>query len=226
MDRRSLFRQRWLIAAVAVAGLSALSLWVLADDRQAVSRVSPVKSAQAAGPKKTLESSDSKPICSQVIVPVGDCIPQHLANLPPDPGPAGKATLEGIDSDKDGVRDDLQRFIVLNWGHSERAVRALTLLAKNDQRRIQLGDSVTREQAHPIATEMGKSTFCFLRSVDPEIRKGPVLESMTAKAANTEERFKRTSAFEYQAAHQVYTAPPSHTPLADLCGYDPATLPN
>ncbi len=31
--------------------------------------------------------------------------------LPPDPGEAGKQTLEGIDSDSDGVRDDVQRVI-------------------------------------------------------------------------------------------------------------------
>jgi len=30
--------------------------------------------------------------------------------LPPDPGEAGKQTLEGIDSDNDGVRDDVQRL--------------------------------------------------------------------------------------------------------------------
>ena len=34
--------------------------------------------------------------------------------LPPDPGGAGKLTLEGIDSDNDGVRDDVQRWIGLN----------------------------------------------------------------------------------------------------------------
>jgi len=37
------------------------------------------------------------------------------ATLPPDPGSAGRATLEGIDSDGDGVRDDIQRFIELNY---------------------------------------------------------------------------------------------------------------
>jgi hypothetical protein len=29
-------------------------------------------------------------------------------NLPPDPGKAGKATVEGVDADMDGVRDDVQ----------------------------------------------------------------------------------------------------------------------
>jgi len=34
--------------------------------------------------------------------------------LPPDPGEAGKATLTGIDVDRDGVRDDLQRYIIFH----------------------------------------------------------------------------------------------------------------
>ncbi len=29
-------------------------------------------------------------------------------NLPPDPGEVGKLTLQGVDSDEDGVRDDVQ----------------------------------------------------------------------------------------------------------------------
>ena len=33
--------------------------------------------------------------------------------LPADPGEAGMATVEGIDSDNDGVRDDIQRYIAL-----------------------------------------------------------------------------------------------------------------
>ena len=31
--------------------------------------------------------------------------------LPPDPGKAGKETPLGIDTDGDGVRDDIQRYI-------------------------------------------------------------------------------------------------------------------
>jgi hypothetical protein len=38
-----------------------------------------------------------------------------LPGLPPDPGEAGLATLEGIDYDKNGIRDDLQRFIELTY---------------------------------------------------------------------------------------------------------------
>jgi len=217
-------RQRLLIGALAVAGVAALGLWLLAEDRPSVTAV---QSARAAGSKKILESSDSKPVCNQVVVPIGDCIPQHLANLPPDPGEAGKATSEGIDSDKDGVRDDLQRFIVLNYAHSERTVQALRLIAKSHQRRIHLGDSVSREEAYEIAKDMSKKAFCFARSVDKDLwMETPVSELLSARAANTEERFKRKSAFEYKAAHQVYDLPPDDTPLTELCGYDPAALPN
>jgi len=39
----------------------------------------------------------------------------HDEPVPPDPGEAGKQTLEGIDSDGDGVRDDVQRWIILTY---------------------------------------------------------------------------------------------------------------
>ena len=35
--------------------------------------------------------------------------------LPPDPGKAGKQTLMGVDSDGDGLRDDIQRYIYLTY---------------------------------------------------------------------------------------------------------------
>ena len=48
-----------------------------------------------------------------------------LASLPPDPGEAGKATLEGIDSDNDGVRDDVQRWIAISYPNSQKTREAL-----------------------------------------------------------------------------------------------------
>ena len=35
------------------------------------------------------------------------------ATLPPDRGQSGTVTLQGVDSDGDGVRDDLQRYVSL-----------------------------------------------------------------------------------------------------------------
>jgi len=56
--------------------------------------------------------------------------------LPPDPGEAGKQTLEGIDSDSDGVRDDVQRYIGLTYPNSPRKRAALLQLATVQQQFI------------------------------------------------------------------------------------------
>lgn len=53
--------------------------------------------------------------------------------LPPDPGDAGKTTIAGLDSDHDGVRDDLQRYIILTYPQSETERAGLIQLAKADQ---------------------------------------------------------------------------------------------
>jgi hypothetical protein len=45
--------------------------------------------------------------------------------LPPDPGEAGKQTLEGIDSDNDGVRDDVQRWIAIVFLNNQVIQQAL-----------------------------------------------------------------------------------------------------
>jgi hypothetical protein len=49
--------------------------------------------------------------------------------LPADPGPAGLQTLAGIDSDRDGVRDDVQRWIAVTYPGSAKTRAALTQVA-------------------------------------------------------------------------------------------------
>jgi hypothetical protein len=51
------------------------------------------------------------------------------SGLPPDPGEAGMATLEGIDSDQDGIRDDIQRYIALTYPDSQKTRTALRQFA-------------------------------------------------------------------------------------------------
>ena len=80
------------------------------------------------------------------------------------------------------MRDDLQRFIVLNWGHSERAVTASKVDCETMNNEVSSwADSVSRDQAYEIAKEMNNGTFCFLRSVDPSIRKSRALDSTRGK---------------------------------------------
>lgn len=57
--------------------------------------------------------------------PPPDDPPHSGDNLPPDPGEAGKTTLEGIDADGDGIRDDIQRYIALTYPDSAKTRAAL-----------------------------------------------------------------------------------------------------
>jgi hypothetical protein len=68
-----------------------------------------------------------------IILPLLAANIAYAANLPSDPGEAGKVTLAGIDSDNDGVRDDVQRWIALTYPNSEKVRSALTQEAKINQ---------------------------------------------------------------------------------------------
>ena len=64
---------------------------------------------------------DTDPDCQSE--PPGE--PPGNDGLPPEPGEAGKLTLAGIDSDNDGIRDDIQRYIALTYPDSQKTRAAL-----------------------------------------------------------------------------------------------------
>ncbi|MEN9224177.1 MAG: hypothetical protein Q6L60_02440 [Thermostichus sp. HHBFW_bins_43] len=63
------------------------------------------------------------------LLPV-DELERLFPNLPPDPGEEGKRTLEGIDADGDGVRDDVQRWIYRRYPNEERKRKGMLRYAK------------------------------------------------------------------------------------------------
>lgn len=74
-----------------------------------------------------------------------------VSNLPPDPGDAGLATVEGIDSDSDGVRDDVQRYIALTYPSSETVRAALSQIA------VALQDQLTSDSSNDAVTAAGET---------------------------------------------------------------------
>lgn len=104
--------------------------------------------------------------------------------LPPDPGEAGKLTLGGIDSDHDGVRDDLQRYIALSYGASPATVDALRQTAKVMQGAILDNASSTASIDH--ATDLARSLEC-LEAIRPEDAT-TVHQMLIGEALNTEDR--------------------------------------
>lgn len=80
--------------------------------------------------------------------------------LPTDPGEAGKATLLGIDSDNDGLRDDIQRLIALRYPDSLPKRRAATQFAKGLINSLS-NQEPTKQTVHAWADQELKNAECI-----------------------------------------------------------------
>jgi len=102
-----------------------------------------------------------------------------VASLPPDPGEAGNTTIAGADSDSDGVRDDVERYILMNT--SPGGIRqTLIAQAKLFQRTL-----VETPQASMLTT-MARNLEC-LYSYSPRDARGQSAK-LLAEYLNTPER--------------------------------------
>ena len=104
--------------------------------------------------------------------------------LPPDPGEAGKQTLEGIDSDNDGVRDDVQRYIANRYTRfDDRA--ALTQYARALQ-------GTMEPQADPltVATKHVAAVYCIFYVFRDEPDPAQVSAALRSEMLNTVARIR------------------------------------
>jgi len=104
--------------------------------------------------------------------------------LPPDPGKEGKKTLLGIDSDGDGIRDDIQRYIYFTYPDDEKLRLGLTYYAKEFQGI--LADADDREAAYEHAIKMARHGEClnYLKGDDSIY----IERALDAEILNTRER--------------------------------------
>jgi hypothetical protein len=104
--------------------------------------------------------------------------------LPPDPGEAGKQTLLGIDSDNDGVRDDIQRYIYFAYPDNEKVRITLTHISKEFQELLLQADN--REAASMHVNKMARHGECLFYIMGEQ--SGDVRAALKAEIMNTEER--------------------------------------
>ncbi len=104
--------------------------------------------------------------------------------LPPDPGQAGKQTLLGVDSDTDGVRDDIQRYIYFTYPSEEKVKLALTEVAKQYQ--TLLLESNDPDAVFNNATKMARHGEC-LDYIKGEVATD-ILAELRAEILNTKDR--------------------------------------
>lgn len=106
----------------------------------------------------------------------------------PDPGEAGKKTLEGIDSDHDGLRDDLQRWIYARFPNDPKKRAALKQLAVSYQKTLFLKHD--EKEMKEDSKRDAKSSRCLYDTFPPDDAHREA-EYMQAKALNTKLRTQR-----------------------------------
>ena len=90
--------------------------------------------------------------------------------IPPDPGPANDLTIAGIDSDSDGVRDDVERWIAYSQPSSARRRAALIQFATGFGNA--LTSSTSRVDAVATSRSLGNALACLQASAagqDPDV---------------------------------------------------------
>jgi len=105
--------------------------------------------------------------------------------LPPDPGEEGLLTIEGIDSDNDGVRDDVQIAIAKRYPSNENAKLALTQFAKSLQRAFIAEKNNNQQQLNAVFSEIIAASNCITFST-PNPREDIVFIEMIME--NTDDR--------------------------------------
>ena len=149
-------------------------------------------------------------------------------SLPPDPGEAGKGTLAGIDSDGDGLRDDIQRYIALTFPDSARVRAAFTQYAQKIQETVLLGED--RVGAVNLAAELGHARNCISYLIGgttgDELRSARRSTfSLRAEVLNTRDRTRAYRRYDAQLAGGVFKVLPE-SEWKKGCAFDPDALPN
>lgn len=107
-----------------------------------------------------------------VPISVGDIffIIQAGTGLPPDPGEIGKFTIQGVDSDGDGIRDDVERNISQYYPNNGMARAYSYMVAMNYQRMIE--NSSDQQIQIQIIQELAQVEDCLDQLLPDELEKG------------------------------------------------------
>ena len=107
-------------------------------------------------------------------------------SLPADPGSAGDETLEGVDANDNGIRDDIERWIGLTYRDSEKTRLALTQAYYPIQNFMIHARDGDRDAVYNDMTVFQRAGECldYIRSDDAHI----LIEELRARIVNTSDR--------------------------------------
>lgn len=137
--------------------------------------------------------------------------------VPADPGEAGKATLGGVDLNANGVRDDIERWVVVTNPTSEKLRAALFQQATVNQRILSTG--ATKDAANALAVDKqddyARACLYYLLGTDKAIEMHRTLQ---AEFLNTRARSMAYLDYDDLLRGKVLGAGPSNR--RDGCTFD------
>ena len=111
------------------------------------------------------------------------------SGFPPDPGEAGKKSLEGIDSDHDGLRDDIQRWIYARFPNEPKKRATLKQLAIIHQKMLFL--TLDSKEIDLALSRSEKASRCLFDTFSDPLEAYDEGRYIESKILNTKERIKR-----------------------------------
>jgi hypothetical protein len=227
-----------LVAVIAVVGIVATLYLSNQQDRSGL-----FKGASTTFGRPTILSRDEAglkvdlnlPDCPQgVAAPITGpkCIQPHFRKLPPYPDPVeNNKTLAGIDSDKDGVRDDVQWAIAEMFANSERMRAGAMQYARAQQKDYAAQSAPLKAEGVLITEEASRASSCFaamLQIRDPSLDKIDAIGEAQAALAplvkqikNTPERVARERQISQNMAGAAFTGEHRRgKSLESLCAFN------
>jgi hypothetical protein len=171
-------------------------------------------------------SSGSGTVASNSVTSVGIVCATTAINgksLPPDPGTAGMATLAGIDSDNDGLRDDIERYVMLNYSNSAKTRAWLTQSALAAQFGV-TGGGLSSADAQAAFSKLDAALACGWYEYGANEKAQS--DALLMQVLNTKDRVKAYAQFTSQLAGQVTNITTDPAQRKAACAIDPTTLPN
>ena len=143
----------------------------------------------------------------------------QIIDLPDDPGRYGRLTLEGVDNDGDGLRDDIQIYIAETYAHSEKLRRVIADMAIAQQDFILSAGDLEKTLD---ARERRSRAIACLWYIDPD-NAYKIHKQFKPRLLNTEARTRAYIQADGQLSGMVFGLPGDGK---SQCSFDPDHLSN
>lgn len=144
------------------------------------------------------------------------------SRVPPEPDAAvNNATVSGIDSNNNGIRDDVERWIAQTYPNSARMRAAVAQVAKSLQDYIITSSTMTRDSAYQAALKGGDAVSCLVDSRAATNSTSGRIKEIMAIQMNTRARTLSYYAFQDALGSRLFKSADG-----DKCDVPASQLPN